>query len=214
MSADEHAMGRPASGEPAAEDPVLVAGGAASNDAGEAGVDLPPSPRRMSRRVCIIVLVLVALGVIVLDRLTKAWAVGTMLPRLQSGEGPIELIGPWLQLTYTENTGAAFSIGTGYTWIFSIFAVIVAIVIIRTSRNLGSVGWSVALGGLLGGLLGNLIDRLTRPPGPGMGSVVDFIAFPNFPVFNVADMCIVGSAILMVLLSLRGIDYRGSSTAS
>lgn len=164
--------------------------------------------------MCLLVLIAVALAVIALDRLTKAWAVSTMLPRMQSGEGPIDLIGPWLRLTYTENTGAAFSIGTGYTWIFSIFAVVVAIVIIRTSRNLGSIGWSVALGGLLGGLLGNLIDRLTRPPGPGMGSVVDFIAFPNFPVFNVADMCIVGSAILMVLLSLRGIDYRGPAASS
>ena len=90
----------------------------------------------------------------------------------------------------------------------------VAVVILRTSRNLRSVGWSIALGALLGGLLGNLIDRMTRPPGPGLGSVVDFIALPNFPVFNVADMCIVGSAILMVLLSLRGVDYRGSVTSS
>ncbi len=167
-----------------------------------------------SRRTCLIVLALVTLGVVLLDRVTKAWAVDTMLPRIQSGEGPIDVIGPWLRLTYTENTGAAFSIGTGYTWVFSIFAVIVALVILRTSRNLRSIGWSVALGGLLGGLLGNLIDRLTRPPGPGMGSVVDFIAFPNFPVFNVADMCIVGSAILMVLLSLRGVDYRGSVAAT
>lgn len=170
--------------------------------------------RRPSRRTCLIVLAGVALGVVLIDRLTKAWAVDTMLPRIQSGQGPIDLLGPWLRLTYTENTGAAFSIGTGYTWIFSVFAVIVAIVIVRTSRQLGSIGWSVALGGLLGGLLGNLIDRLTRPPGPGLGSVVDFIAFPNFPVFNVADMCIVGSAALMVVLSLRGIDYRGAVAPS
>lgn len=166
------------------------------------------------RNRCVLVLIGVAVTVVILDRLTKAWAVNTMLPRMQSGEGPIDLVGPWLRLTYTENTGAAFSIGTGYTWIFSIFAVIVAVVILRTARGLGSIGWSVALGGLLGGLLGNLIDRITRPPGPGMGSVVDFIAFPNFPVFNVADMCIVGSAILMVLLSLRGIDYRGAAAGT
>lgn len=167
-----------------------------------------------SRRACLIALACVTVGVVLLDRITKAWAVDTMLPRIQSGAGPIDLIGPWLRLTYTENTGAAFSIGTGYTWVFSAFAVLVAIVILRTSRNLRSIGWSIALGGLLGGLLGNLIDRITRPPGPGLGSVVDFIALPNFPVFNVADMCIVGSAILMVLLSLRGVDYRGSFTTS
>ncbi len=162
-----------------------------------------------SRRTCLIVLGAVALVVILLDRLTKAWAVDVMLPRMQSGDGPIDVIGSLVRLTYTENTGAAFSLGTGYTWVFSIIAVVVAVVILRTSRKLGSVGWSVAFGGLLGGLLGNLIDRLTRPPGVGMGSVVDFIAFPNFPVFNVADMAIVGSAILMVILSLRGIDVKG-----
>jgi signal peptidase II len=86
----------------------------------------------------------------------------------------------------------------------------VAIVIARTSRRLGSLGWAVALGGLLGGALGNLVDRLFRQPGPGRGYVVDWIALPNFPVFNVADMCIVGSATLMVILSLRGIEYDGS----
>jgi signal peptidase II len=112
-------------------------------------------------------------------------------------------------LTYTENTGAAFSMGTGYTWIFSTVAVVVAVVILRSARRLGSLGWAVALGGLLGGLLGNLIDRITRPPGPGLGYVVDWIQLPNFAVFNVADMAIVGSAALMVLLALRGIDFAG-----
>lgn len=167
-----------------------------------------------TRRTCLIVLIAVAIAVILLDRLTKAWAVAVLMPRMQpGGQGPIPLIGDWVQLTYLENTGAAFSIGTGQTWIFSIVAIVVAIVILRMSRKLGSVWWAVAFGGLLGGLLGNLIDRLTRGSSPGLGSVVDFIAFPNFPVFNVADMCIVGSAILMVLLSLRGVDYTGVPAA-
>ena len=153
--------------------------------------------------------------VLILDRLTKAWAVEVMLPRVQSGgEGPINVIGTFVRLTYTENTGAAFSLGTGYTWIFSIIAIVVAVVIIRTSRQLGSIGWAVAFGGLLGGLLGNLLDRITRPPSPGMGSVVDFIAFPNFPVFNVADMAIVGSAALMVFLSIRGIEIKGRAATA
>ncbi len=138
-----------------------------------------------------------------------------MLPRVQpGGEGPISVVGTFVRLTYTENTGAAFSLGTGYTWIFSIIAIVVAVVIIRTSRQLGSIGWAVAFGGLLGGLLGNLLDRITRPPSPGMGSVVDFIAFPNFPVFNVADMAIVGSAALMVFLSIRGIEIKGRAATA
>jgi len=138
-----------------------------------------------------------------------------MLPRVQAGgEGPINVVGTFVRFTYTENTGAAFSLGTGYTWIFSIIAIVVAVVIIRTSRQLGSIGWAVAFGGLLGGLLGNLLDRITRPPSPGMGSVVDFIAFPNFPVFNVADMAIVGSAALMVFLSIRGIEIKGRAATA
>ncbi len=137
------------------------------------------------------------------------------MPRVQAGgEGPINVIGTFVRFTYTENTGAAFSLGTGYTWIFSIIAIVVAFVIIRTARQLGSIGWAVAFGGLLGGLLGNLLDRITRPPSPGMGSVVDFIAFPNFPVFNVADMAIVGSAALMVFLSIRGIEIKGRAATA
>ena len=47
-----------------------------------------------------------------------------------------------------------------------------------------------------------------------MGYVVDFIAFPNFPVFNVADMAIVGSAALMVFLSIRGIEIKGRAATA
>jgi signal peptidase II len=145
----------------------------------------------------------------VLDQLVKWWVVAMLRPRLESGEGPIVLLGGLLKFTYVENTGAAFSIGVGYTWIFTIVAIIVAGVILRTSRRLGSIGWAVALGGLLGGLLGNLIDRLTRPPGPGLGYVVDFISLPYFAVFNIADMFITLSAVGMVLLALRGIEISG-----
>lgn len=146
-----------------------------------------------------------AAGVVALDQLTKAWALADLRPRIESGEGPIYLIDPLLRLTYVENTGAAFGMGTGYTWIFTIVAVIVGAVIIRFSRTITSPAWALALGGLLGGLLGNLIDRLIRPPGPGRGYVVDFIGLPNFPVFNVADIAITCSAIGMVLLAWRGV---------
>ena len=171
------------------------------------------APFASRHRRALIVLACVAVGAIIVDQLAKQWAIDTMIERLQSGEGPIQVIGSIVQLTYTENTGAAFSIGTGYTWIFSIIAIIVAIVILRTARKLGSVGWAIALGGLLGGLLGNLVDRMTREPGIGRGYVVDFIQFPNFPVFNIADSFITCSAVLMVALTLFGIDYRGSGKA-
>ena len=148
---------------------------------------------------------------VVLDQLTKAWALADLRPRIQSGEGPIYLIDPLLRLTYVENTGAAFGMGTGYTWIFTIVAIIVGAVIIRFSRTITSPAWALALGGLLGGLLGNLIDRLIRPPGPGLGYVVDFIGLPNFPVFNVADIAITCSAIGMVFLAWRGVPLAGEA---
>jgi signal peptidase II len=166
-----------------------------------------PDPAR--RRTSLIVLACVAVGVIVLDQLAKHWVVSSILPRIQSGEGPIVLLGGLVKLTYTENTGAAFSIGTGMTWIFTLIALVVAVIIIRSSRRLGSLWWAVALGGLLGGALGNLVDRLTREPGFGRGYVVDWIQLPHFAVFNLADSAIVYSAILMVALSLFGVEFDG-----
>lgn len=173
----------------------------------------PPAEEPRTHRRYLWIVLAMAVGVLVVDQLVKAWVVAGIKPRLESGEGPIVLLGGFLKFTYLENTGAAFSMGAGYTWIFSIVAVVVAIVIVRTSRRLGSVAWAVALGGLLGGLLGNLTDRLTRPPSPGMGYVVDFIALPNFAVFNIADMFITGSAALMVILALRGIGLDGSRSS-
>ena len=171
-----------------------------------------PDPAR--RRTSLIVLACVAVGVIVLDQVSKHWVVDSILPRMQSGEGPIELLGGLVKLTYTENTGAAFSMGTGMTWVFTLIAIGVAVVILRSSRRLGSVLWAVALGGLLGGALGNLIDRLTREPGIGRGYVVDWIQLPHFAVFNLADSAIVCSAILMVALSLFGVEFSGARPAA
>lgn len=152
----------------------------------------------------------VAAAVIVIDQVTKALAIAYLKPRVLAGDEPIDLLGPVLRLTYTENKGMAFGLGTGFTWIFALIAIVVAVVVLRTARRLGSAWWAVALGGLLGGSLGNLVDRLIRPPGPGQGYVVDFLLLPNWPVFNCADMAIVGSAILMVILTLRGVELTGS----
>ena len=169
---------------------------------------MPSSPR--SRVLA--VLLGTAAGIVVIDQLSKMWAVAVMQPRIQAGEGPIYLLGPLLRLTYTENSGAAFGFGAGYTWVFTVVAVVVGVVIIRFSRTITSLPWALALGGLLGGLLGNLIDRLTRPPSPGMGSVVDFIGLPNFPIFNVADMSITFASIGMIVLAWRGIPLAQDAT--
>lgn len=146
-----------------------------------------------------------AAGVLLLDQATKWWVQQTMPDR-----PPIEVLGDWLQITYTLNPGAAFSMGGSFTVLLSVIAVGVSIVIVRVASRLGSVAWAVALGGILGGALGNLTDRILREPGPFRGHVVDWISVPNWPVFNVADSAIFCSALLMVWLSFRGVGLDGT----
>lgn len=151
----------------------------------------------------------VAAVVVLMDQISKSWVVASM-----PGRAPIQLAGDWLQITYTRNPGAAFSMGGGLTILLSLVAVGVIVFIVRTSSRLASVAWAIALGGLLGGALGNLSDRLFRSPSPLRGHVVDWIEFPHWPVFNVADASIVCSAVLMVILSFRGIGLDGSRLSS
>jgi signal peptidase II len=132
---------------------------------------------------------------------------------------PVPVISGWLQLHLIRNSGAAFSMATGMTWVLTLIAITVTVVIVRISRTLGSRWWALALGLLLGGALGNLTDRLLRAPGFGRGHVVDFIEylkfpFIAFPIFNVADSCIVIAAALIALLGLRGIAIDGTRVGS
>lgn len=151
-------------------------------------------------------LAVVALGVLALDQGSKALAVA----HLEPGE-PRRVLGPVLGLDLTRNSGAAFSTATGLTWVLTVIAAGVVIVVIRIAGRMASRSWAVALGLLLGGALGNLTDRLTRSPGFGRGEVVDFLEFPHWPIFNLADTSIVCAGVLIVLLSLLGIHSDGRS---
>ena len=146
-----------------------------------------------------------AVFVLVADVVSKAIVVATM-PHHPS----IRLLGGLLTITYTRNGGAAFSIGTSMTIVFTAIALGVVIYILRTARNLRSVGWAIALGLLLGGATGNLLDRIFRAPGVFAGHVVDWIELPHWPVFNLADSSIVCAGVLVVLLALRGIRLDGT----
>jgi signal peptidase II len=143
----------------------------------------------------------VAAAVVLIDQATKAIAVATL-----EGRPSVQVIGEWLQLTFVRNPGAAFSLAGNYTIVISAIAIAVSFFIVRTARTLTSTWWAVVLGGVLGGALGNLIDRIVREPAPFRGHVVDFMELPNWPVFNVADMALVGSAILAVILSIAGVE--------
>jgi len=130
------------------------------------------------------------------------------LPR----EEAVPVLGNFLQLYYIRNSGAAFSIGAGMTWIFTIALTIVAGVIVWKTLAVRSRLWAVVLGALLGGVLGNLTDRILREPGFAVGHVVDMISMPWMlpAIFNVADIFIVTGMISVALLVVIGLRLDGT----
>ncbi|MFV2177808.1 signal peptidase II [Actinomadura sp. LOL_016] len=150
-------------------------------------------------------LALVAVVALAADIVTKMIVVATL-----QGEEPIRLLGGLLTLRETRNSGAAFSIGTGYTVVFTLIASGVVVAIIWTGRNLRSLPWAICLGLMLGGALGNLVDRVLRAPAPLEGHVVDWIQVPNWPVFNLADSAVVCGGVLAVVLAARGLQLDGT----
>ena len=135
------------------------------------------------------------------DQATKAWALGNLVP-FQSKK----FVGDILKFYLVWNDSAAFSLSLGATWIFTIISSVAALVIIWLLMKTASRAWRFTLAILLAGVVGNLSDRLFRSPGFPIGKVVDFLQLPfNFPVFNVADICITGSMTVVVILVMRGI---------
>jgi signal peptidase II len=164
----------------------------------------PESERRAPRRLLPLLTIALAIVVLAADQGTKYLAVQKL-----TGRGPVNVIGTAFRFQLIRNAGAAFSMATGATWLLTVVAIAVVIVIVRISRRLGSRGWAAALGFLLGGALGNLTDRLVRPPGVFRGHVIDFLEFPHWPIFNLADSSITVAAVLIALLSLAGIGIDG-----
>lgn len=146
------------------------------------------------------------------DQLSKMWVMSTLT------EGVSEpVLGNFLQFYFVRNPGAAFSLSSGTTWVFSILAAVVTVVIIVFARKIRSIAWAAVFGLLLGGTLGNLTDRLTKENGEGVvsfgnGLVIDFISTPWMmpAIYNVADIAIVSSMCLLVLLTLMGIHIDGT----
>ena len=156
----------------------------------------------------LVALVTVALAVYVFDQVTKYLVV----ENLPLGES-VEVVGTLLQYFFVKNPGAAFSLASGSTWIFSVAASAVTVFIIFFARRIRSTGWAIVFGMLLGGTTGNLTDRLFREPSFGLGHVIDFIQVAGFPaVFNIADSFIVASMGLFIILTVRGVGLDGSRT--
>ncbi|MBE1488182.1 signal peptidase II [Plantactinospora soyae] len=145
-----------------------------------------------------------ALVILVVDQLTKFWATSAL-----TGRGPVPVLGDLISLRLLYNPGAAFSIGTGFTWIFTIIAAIAVVAITRAAWKVRTGAWALALGLVLGGATTHLLDRLFREPGFARGHVVDFIDYAGFFVGNVADISLVVGGALIVVLYLRGVGLDG-----
>lgn len=147
-----------------------------------------------------------ALFVVAVDQGTKLWALSTL-----TIAKPVPVVGEALQWMLVKNSGAAFSLASNATWVFTLISATVAVLIILNLHRLRSTVWSLVAGLVLGGTLGNLIDRLFREPGFGRGHVIDFIYTPWMmpAIYNVADIAVVTGMGIFVLLTLLGIDREG-----
>ncbi len=134
--------------------------------------------------------------VLVADQVTKAIILDRLGP---SGDlSQIKIIPGILRLIYVENTGAAFGMFQGKSPVLTIVAMGVILFLLFYFRRAiaHSVWLSLALGLQLGGAVGNVIDRFHH------GFVVDFINFPKFPTFNIADSAITIGVIMLGLYLL------------
>jgi len=134
--------------------------------------------------------------VIALDQWTKTLVRTTILPDEMWLPDGLNWLLPYARIINWHNTGAAFGIFQGYSWVFTVLAFFVAGLIIYYYPRVDTGDWwlKLAMGMQMGGALGNVIDRLTQD-----GRVTDFISVGTFPVFNVADSSIsVGVVILLI----------------
>ncbi|MFJ8687018.1 signal peptidase II [Micromonospora wenchangensis] len=164
---------------------------------------------RTPRRRAVVLLVGIALLALLTDLLTKHLAL-----QLLDDRPPVRLLGGAVYLTLTRNSGAAWSIGADHTWVFPLITIGVVGWITWMALRLRSLPWAVSLGLVLGGALGNLTDRIFRAPGHFVGHVVDMVSLFDpygqvWPVFNLADSCLVSGVLLAVLLELTGRQRDG-----
>ena len=181
-------------------EPTIPPGSAGAPDSAET-----PGPTEPVRGRKLPVVIGVALFVLALDVVTKIVVVHEL-----AHHAPIRLLGGFLTLLLLRNSGAAFSIGTSATIVFTVIAAVVIVYILRTASKLRSLPWAITLGLLLGGATGNLSDRIFRSPGLFRGDVVDWIELPHWPVFNLADSAIVCGGVLAVLLAILGLRMDGT----
>jgi signal peptidase II len=146
--------------------------------------------------------------VILLDQVTKSWAVSA----LADGH-VIHVIGS-LQFSLGLNSGFAFSQGQGMGPLVGIFAIIAVLFLLRAVRKATTQLSAMALCAIVAGALGNIADRIFRGEGWLHGRVVDFIDVQWWPVFNVADSSItVGACALIAAMLMESRNGKGVDNA-
>ncbi len=153
----------------------------------------PEAPRRLK------IVAVVALVAVALDQLTKHWAVNAL------ANGHVVHVVGSLQFNLYFNTGVAFSLGSGRGVgpLISVLAIVMVVALSFGATSRYTLG-AVASGLISGGAVGNLIDRAFRGDAGFLhGGVIDFIDLQWWPVFNIADACVVVGAILLVIASFK-----------
>ncbi len=135
----------------------------------------------------------IAAIIVICDQLTKQWAVDNL------SDGHVVHVIWTLQFNLAFNSGMAFGTATGFGPVIGLVATGVIVWLLISLRGDGSRLSTFGIGCVIGGAAGNLIDRLFRGDGWLRGSVVDFIDFQWFPIFNIADIAVnVGAAALIL----------------
>ncbi len=142
--------------------------------------------------VAFMLTIIVLVGII--DQLIK-----TLMLKLLGDGSTIYVIGDWFRFRLLFNSGAAFSMGEGYTWIFTCFQLAFVFGVVFYARKVEHKFSALGLALIAGGALGNLCDRLFREPQFFLGHVVDYISVGSFAVFNVADSAITIGVFVFVI---------------
>jgi signal peptidase II len=139
-------------------------------------------------------LIVTAIVIISLDQYSK-YLVRQNLDLWTETWVPWDWMLPYVRIVHVQNTGVAFGMFQGFGDIFSIIAIIVALIIVFYFPRVPASDWSLrlAMSLQLSGALGNLIDRLT------IGHVTDFVSVGNFPVWNIADASITIGVVVLIL---------------
>jgi signal peptidase II len=157
---------------------------------------------RVSRQRIYAVMLGTAAAVALVDHVTK-WVVAANL-----AVGQQIWPGSFVSIDHVENSGAAFSVLPQLHWLYLAVALLVSLYIVFSGYRYGNTWYrQVLLGMILGGALSNGADRLVQ------GSVVDFIDFHFWPVFNIADSCIVVAIVLLLILSFVPSSHPSSATS-